>query len=62
MRRLRIQVRHSKKSPTGASVQSLGVRFGWWPCLRGPFFSIDLGSRRLDIWWGLESYSKEAAS
>lgn len=54
--RPRIALRRSKSSPTGRHVQSLGVRFGYWPCLRAPFVSFDLGSWRLDVWYGLPGY------
>lgn len=40
---------------------SLGVRVGYWPCLRGPFVVLDLGTHRIDIWWGLPSYKPGAS-
>jgi hypothetical protein len=54
--RLHGQHRRSKQSPTGRHAQSLGIRVGYWPCLRAPFIALDLGSHRFDLWFGLPSY------
>ena len=45
-------------SPEGIPVWSVGLRFGYWPCLKGPFISIAFGKNSLDIWYGLPSYKK----
>lgn len=54
--RLRWQVRRSRQSKGGRYAQSIGVRLGYWPCLKAPFVALDLGSVRVDIWFGLPGY------
>lgn len=56
MRRLRAQVRRTKTSPEGRHVQAVGLRAGYWPCLKAPFVTIDVASVRVDIWHGLPGY------
>lgn len=56
MKRLRVQHRRSRTSPTGKHAVSVGVRFGYWPCLGGPFVVVDLWTHRIDIWYGRPSY------
>lgn len=55
-RRLWLTVSRSKTSPGGSHVQALGLKVGYWPCLRAPFVSLCVGSRIIDLWWGLPSY------
>ena len=55
MRRLRRLLRRSATSPEGRHSLSLGVRVGYWPCLRGPFVTFSFWSWHLDVWWGLPS-------
>lgn len=40
-------------------VPSLGVRCGYWPCLRGPFIQLAFGTRYLEFWYGLESHKNK---
>lgn len=55
--RLRFQHRRSATKPgTERHAQTIGLRVGYWPCLRAPFITIDFGSHRLDIWHGLPGY------
>lgn len=56
MRRLWLTVSRSKTSPGGSHVQAIGLKVGYWPCLRAPFVSLCVGSRIIDLWWGLPSY------
>lgn len=59
MRRFRHLVRRSNTEPsTGRHAKSLGLRASYWPCLRGPFITFDIGSYRLDLWFGLPSYKE----
>lgn len=59
-KRLRVQHRRSRVSATGKHAFSIGLRLGYWPCLGGPFVALDLGTHRLEAWYGRESYRKEA--
>lgn len=34
-------------------VWSLGVRFGYWPCVKGPFIQINFGHYYRSFWFGL---------
>lgn len=40
----------------GVHAQSFGLRFGWWPCLRGPFVRVHFFCWTLDLWWGFPTY------
>lgn len=54
-RRPHIELSETRKSPNGKLAFELGVKFGYWPCLKAPFVAIALGFRRLDMWYGLPS-------
>lgn len=51
------RVMHSQLSKTrereGKQAFEIGLKAGYWPCLKGPFISIALRYRRLDVWYGL---------
>ena len=46
----------TRPSPEGKLAFEVGVKVGYWPCLKGPFVSLCVGRRRLDLWIGLPSY------
>lgn len=48
--------RTASKPRTAEHVQALGVRVGWWPCLRAPFAQVTIGSHIFEMWYGLPSY------
>lgn len=54
-RKLHIELAETRRSPDGKLAFELGLKFGYWPCLKAPFVAIALGYRRLDIWHGLPS-------
>lgn len=54
--RPRMTISRSKTSPTGTHVWALGLKVGYWPCLRAPFISLCVGNRIVDLWCGLPSY------
>jgi hypothetical protein len=57
MRALRWRHKRSKTRPDDQRhAQTLGLRLGYWPCLRAPYVSVEVGSHRWDLWWGLPSY------
>jgi hypothetical protein len=56
VRGLHCGVRRSRQSKTGRHAQSLGLRLGYWPCLGAPFIGVDVGSWRVEVWWGLPGY------
>lgn len=60
MKRLHLTVSRTKTRDDGAYVQAIGVRIGYWPCLRAPFVSVNVGNRIVDLWWGLDSYLQTA--
>lgn len=51
----RFQLSRTRSSPEGKHAFELGVKVGYWPCLKGPFLSMAVGYRRLDLWVGLPS-------
>lgn len=55
--RLRWSWLPQKRAPKGA-YWSVGVSFGYWPCLRAPFVKIALVRWSLSVWFGLPSYLK----
>lgn len=59
-RRVYLTISLAKASPRGTRVQALGLKVGYWPCLRAPFISLCVGSRIIDLWWGLPSYLETA--
>lgn len=54
--RPRSSVRSQRRREDGRPVLSLGVRVGYWPCLRAPFIRLDLGPRIVEVWVGWPSY------
>jgi hypothetical protein len=48
--------RRTNKSPAGASVLMLGMRIGYWPCLKAPFVQLTFWCWLFDIWYGEKSY------
>lgn len=49
-------------SVTGRHVIALGIRFGYWPCLRAPFVTLTLLRWHLDVWFGLPSNQPSPAT
>jgi hypothetical protein len=43
------------KSPKGERSFGIGFRFGWWPCVGGPYVQVGYGFGRVSVWWGTES-------
>jgi len=58
-KRLHLELNKTRPSPNGSLAFELGAKVGWWPCLHGPFISIQLGFRRIDFWYGTPRYWKE---
>ena len=56
MRGLRLHMSTTRPSPEGKLAFELGAKVGYWPCLKGPFVSVSVGWRRVDLWYGLPSY------
>jgi hypothetical protein len=61
MKRIHIQHRRSRTTLRGVHAQSIGLRVGYWPCLGGPFVAVDLGSHRVEVWYGRQSYRQGEA-
>lgn len=36
----------------------LGIKIGYWPCLKAPFVQWTMWQHRIDIWYGLPSYKR----
>lgn len=53
--RPRFQLSKTRQSPEGDLAFEVGLKVGYWPCLKGPFISLALGYRRIDLWFGLPS-------
>ena len=56
MRTFHTAVRETSKKPNGPHVQQLGVRVGYWPCLRAPFVQVAFGHFMYELWYGEPSY------
>ena len=56
MRAPHLTVSTTRPSPEGKLSFECGMKCGYWPCLKAPFFSMSFGFRRLDIWYGLPGY------
>ena len=37
----------------------LGIRIGYWPCIKSPFIQFAIGKYIFDFWYGLPSYRKD---
>lgn len=60
MRDLHFTISKAKTSPEGKPVQALGIKVGYWPCLKAPFVSLCVSNRIIDLWWGEPSYLQTA--
>ena len=48
--------RRSKTAPgTEAHAWAFGFKFGYWPCHKGPFLTIEFATHRIDMWYGTPS-------
>lgn len=56
MRKFRLGVRPSRSREDGARSFRVGLNFGYWPCLGGPFVQIYTGFWAIGLWWGTASY------
>jgi hypothetical protein len=48
-------VRPTARRHDGAPSIALGVKVGYWPCLRAPFLQVCVYRWRVDVWHGLPS-------
>lgn len=55
-KKFRYMLGKTRTNTAGKHVVCLGARLEYWPCLKGPFFSIEVGIYRIDIWYGYESH------
>lgn len=46
----RLRTNHERRA-----VSSYGFRFGYWPCVDGPFLQINLGTYYRSFWYGTEA-------
>ena len=60
MNQLRFTCRRLKASPEGNPGFSIGLRLGYWPCLKAPYIQLSFLLWRLSLWFGLESYKKDS--
>lgn len=60
--RFRWMVYRNRRSPDGHPVWAFGLRVGYWPCLKGPFIAVAVGTVSLDFWHGLGSYKTQRRS
>lgn len=56
-RRFRVGARPNKKKvyPDGTVQHAVGfgIAVGYWPCMKGPYIEIAIGSKRFSVWHGL---------
>lgn len=45
-----------KRRADGANQLAIGLRVGYWPCLRAPYVQVVFACWRIEIWFGLPSY------
>lgn len=55
-------LRPTLQNKQGRRLIALGVKLGYWPCLRAPYLQLALGWWALDIWYGEPSYKTVLAS
>ena len=59
MRTIQVQIRRTPQRPsTGQYVQAVGVRVGYWPCVKGYFLQAVAGSHQFEIYYGLRPEDK----
>jgi len=52
MKRFRMLRGRFDASPDGRQSWGVGFRFGYWPCVQGPYLQVAYGVSRVSIWWG----------
>lgn len=57
-RKFHFRLGRSKQNGNGSHIISLGFRFGWFPCFKGPFVRFDFLSFQITAWYGWPSYEK----
>ena len=56
MRSIHAKLRENKHSQDGRCAMGFGARVGYWPCLKAPFFQIEMLFWNFSLWYGLPSY------
>lgn len=54
-KRFHFQTRRFPKSEEGKQMLTLGIRIGYWPCLKAPFIQVAVWAWRIEFWYGLPS-------
>ncbi len=52
MRQFHYKHRLTNTGPHGQHAIALGLRAGYWPCLRAVFVQAAVGKHTISIWWG----------
>lgn len=60
-RPLRVSHRRTRRSPAGRHAFGLGISIGWWPCYSSPYLKLDVGTHKIAVWTGGESYRHDLA-
>lgn len=55
-RRLHLTYRKFRASPEGTPGFAIGVRVGYWPCMKAPFLQLSVGFGRVEIFHGQDGY------
>jgi hypothetical protein len=50
MRRFKYQKRLNHQSIEGKPITALGIRFGYWPCVKAPFVQVGLFKNTHEVW------------
>ncbi len=50
--KVRVGIRHARRSPGGRPVLAFGVRVGYWPCMGAAFVELAFASWRFEAWAG----------
>ena len=58
MRQLHWNIRRNASDARGRTSVGLGGRFGWWPCLDGPYLQVEVWKWNWSLWYGLPSLEK----
>lgn len=56
--RVRLMVRQTAKRADGVPVVKIGVCFGYWPCLNAPYLQVCIGTKIVELWFGLPSHKQ----
>ena len=52
MHKWRYVIRGFKESKDKEKGWAVGIRMGYWPCMKAYYFQVAFGVRRISVWYG----------